>query len=93
MEKTDASRPGKTVRKGSRVVITKTIDGRDVTHRDKWSELLFWGKFVGSDASHKIINPGCGWAHYPPNGERDYDWANPRYVMTDIEDWQRWIYF
>lgn len=64
------------------------IDGRDHTPGNKWSELLFWGKFVGSDASHKIINPGCGWAHYPPNGERDYDWANPRYVMTDIEDWK-----
>jgi hypothetical protein len=50
--------------------------------------LLFWGKFVGSDHSQKIINPGCGWAHYPPNGEHDYDWANPRYVLTDIEDWR-----
>ena len=29
------------------------IDGRDTTPPEKWSELLFWGKFVGSDASHK----------------------------------------
>jgi hypothetical protein len=42
---------------------------------------------VGSDRTFKIVNPGCGWAHYPPNGERDYDWANTRYVWTDIEDW------
>jgi hypothetical protein len=65
-------------------------DGRDVTPPEKWSELLFWGKFVGSDASHKIVtNPArCGWTHYAPNSERDYDWANPRYVETDIEDWQ-----
>lgn len=65
-------------------------DGRDVTPRDKWSELLFWGKFVGSDASHKIVtNPArCGWTHYAPNSEKDYDWANPRYVETDIEDWK-----
>jgi hypothetical protein len=44
---------------------------------------LFWETFVG--------HPGplrCGWAHYPPNGETDYDWANPRYVLTDIEDWR-----
>jgi hypothetical protein len=64
------------------------IDGRDRTPSDKWSNLLFWGKFVGSDRSHKIVHPGCGWAHYPPNGERDYDWANKRFIETDIEDWK-----
>lgn len=65
-------------------------DGRDVTPPEKWSELLFWGKFVGSDASHKIVtNPArCGWTHYAPNSEKDYDWANPRFVETDIEDWR-----
>ncbi|MEX2244759.1 MAG: hypothetical protein WD716_13055 [Fimbriimonadaceae bacterium] len=66
------------------------IDGRDTTPEAKWSELLFWGKFVGSDASHKITtNPArCGWTHYAPNSESDYDWANSRYVETDIEDWK-----
>jgi hypothetical protein len=43
---------------------------------------LFWDKFVG-----RVGEGRCGWAHYPPNGERDYDWANPNYVWTDIEDW------
>ena len=64
------------------------VDGRDRTPSHQWPNLLFWGKFVGSDHSHKIVRPGCGWAHYPPNGQRDYDWANPRYVWTDIEDWR-----
>lgn len=64
------------------------VDGRDDTPKDKWDQLLFWGKFVGSDRTHKIINPGCGWAHYPPNAEKDYDWANQTYVRTDIEDWR-----
>lgn len=64
------------------------VDGRDDTPKDEWDQLLFWGKFVGSDKSHKIICPGCGWAHYPPNGEKDYDWANKTYVWTDIEDWK-----
>jgi len=65
-------------------------DGRDRTPPEKWSELLFWGKFVGSDASHKIVtNPArCGWTHYAPNSESDYDWGNPRFVETDIEDWR-----
>lgn len=63
------------------------IDGRDHTPPAKWRDLLFWGRFVGSDESHKIVEPHCGWAHYPPNGEQDYDWANPRTVLSDIEDW------
>lgn len=63
-------------------------DGRDHTPAERWSDLLFWGKFVGSDRTHKIVRPGCGWAHYPPNAERDYDWANPRSVLSDIEDWK-----
>ncbi len=44
---------------------------------------LFWNKFVGKPGEGR-----CGWAHYPPNGRRDYDWANRDYVMTDIEDWR-----
>ncbi len=44
---------------------------------------LFWDKFVGKPGEGR-----CGWAHYPPNGRRDYDWANPGYVWTDIEDWR-----
>lgn len=65
-------------------------DGRDFTPEDKWSELLFWGKFVGSDVSHKIVTKParCGWTHYAPNSESDYDWENPRFVETDIEDWK-----
>jgi hypothetical protein len=64
------------------------VDGRDRTPPEQWPSLLFWGKFVGSDQTNKIIHPGCGWAHYPPNAEQDYDWANKRYVETDIEDWK-----
>jgi hypothetical protein len=64
------------------------VDGRDRTPPEQWPSLLFWGKFVGSDRTHKIVHPGCGWAHYPPNAESDYDWANKRYVETDIEDWK-----
>lgn len=44
---------------------------------------LFWDKFVGKQGEGH-----CGWAHYPPNAERDYDWANHNYVWTDIEDWK-----
>jgi hypothetical protein len=64
------------------------VDGRDRTPPESWPELLFWGRFVGSDRSHKIVRPGCGWAHYPPNAASDYDWANPRPVLTDMDDWK-----
>jgi hypothetical protein len=43
---------------------------------------LFWNKFVGKPGEGR-----CGWSHYPPNAVRDYDWANPTYVWSDIEDW------
>jgi len=76
------------VQTGDFEAVLNWVDGRDRTPPERWDRLLFWGKFVGSDRTHKIVRPGCGWAHYPPNGERDYDWANPRYVLTDIEDWR-----
>ncbi|MEZ4673741.1 MAG: hypothetical protein R2932_05785 [Caldilineaceae bacterium] len=44
---------------------------------------LFWNKFVGKPGEGR-----CGWAHYPPNGERDYDWRNRTPILTDIEDWR-----
>lgn len=44
---------------------------------------LFWDRFVGQPGEGR-----CGWAHYPPNADRDYDWANRSYVWTDIENWQ-----
>ena len=55
------------------------IDGRDRTPAKEWPKLLFWGKFVGSDRSHKMVpvtTPDgrkvyrCGWTHYPPNASR-----------------------
>ena len=50
---------------------------REIDHK------LFWKTFVGKPGEGR-----CGWAHFPPNGERDYDWQNPKKVMSDIEDWQ-----
>lgn len=47
------------------------------------NEDLFWRKFVG-----EVGEGRCGWTHFPPNGVRDYDWANRSMVWTDIEDWR-----
>lgn len=72
------------------------VDGRDDTPEDQWGNLLFWGKFVGyfPGGNWASAAPGisrdrrCGWAHFTPNSERDYDWGNRTFVDTDIEDWK-----
>jgi len=64
------------------------VDRRETTPQDQWSSLLFWGNFVGSDITHKIVDPGCGWTHYPPNGKSDYDWRNEEYIWSDCENWK-----
>lgn len=33
-----------------------------------------------------------GTCHYPPNGERDYDWTNPRMVESTADDWLHYPY-
>lgn len=48
---------------------------------------LFWNKFVGPVGDQEG-DRRCGWSHYPPNGETDYDWQNENYVATDCEDWK-----
>jgi len=63
------------------------VDGRDETPPEQWNSLLFWGKFVGSDVSGHIIKPGCGWTHYPPNGQQAYDWFNTSPVISDCVNW------
>ncbi len=45
-----------------------------------------WKKFAQFDKSL----PGqaeVGTVHYAPNGERDYDWGNTRYVPSRCDDW------
>jgi hypothetical protein len=63
-------------------------DGRDIASREDPSKFLFWGRFVGADASGHLTSPRrCGWCHYPPNATKDYDYHNMDKVMSDIEDW------
>jgi len=69
------------------------VDGRDKTPPNEWSKLLYWGKYVGSDRSHRMVATSegfyrCGWSHVPPAGDSDYDWGNKKVVKSDIEDWR-----
>ena len=45
-----------------------------------------WNRFTLYD---KVApgRAGCGWMHYAPNSERDYDWGNPRVVWSTCDDW------
>jgi hypothetical protein len=39
---------------------------------------------------YEQIAPGqaqCGNVHFAPNSVRDYDWGNPRYVLSYCDDW------
>lgn len=42
-----------------------------------------WKRFEGKPGAWR-----CGNCHFPVNGERDYDYANMKFVESDIEDWR-----
>ncbi len=69
--------------------ILNWIDGRETLPQKEWNNLLFWGDFVGSDISHKIVKqlPSCGWTHYAPNSKNDYEWRNENPISSECEDW------
>lgn len=48
---------------------------------------LFWDRFSGRDALGRFQRGRCGNTHYPPNGERDYDYSNMNPYPSDCEDW------
>ncbi len=56
-------------------------------HQIEWLLRRFggelWRSFEGKKGDWR-----CGNAHFPPNGKKDYDWANKEIVMSDIEDWK-----
>jgi hypothetical protein len=59
---------------------------------------LFWRDFVGQEDGRTILCPWpgvgtfitgrAGWTHMPPNTTQNYDWCNPAWVASDIEDWR-----
>lgn len=45
-----------------------------------------WAKFTSIDKNNHM-NAGVGTAHFAPNSLSDYDWNNPRYVLSTCNDW------
>lgn len=44
-----------------------------------------WARFAANE--HQSGSSACGTCHYPPNGEKDYDYANQRVVESTADDW------
>ncbi len=45
-----------------------------------------WDLFTRYDQTHPD-QAHCGNVHFAPNSERDYDWGNPRPVISYCDDW------
>ncbi|MDW8328245.1 MAG: hypothetical protein RMK99_16915 [Anaerolineales bacterium] len=55
-------------------------------YRHTHGEANLWERFTRYDKTH----PGraeCGNVHFAPNSERDYDWGNPRFVVSRCHAW------
>lgn len=44
-----------------------------------------WARFAANEKQSGTA--AVGTCHYPPNGQRDYDYANPRAVESTADDW------
>jgi hypothetical protein len=44
-----------------------------------------WARFAANE--HQSGTAAVGTCHFPPNGEKHYDYANPRTVQSSADDW------
>lgn len=61
-------------------------------YRRKRGDADLWERFTRYDKTH----PGraeCGTVHFAPNSEHDYDWGNPRWVISGCDDWYHFPHF
>lgn len=62
----------------------------DYDNKAKKSELTTWEKYAGYAKIYNKYNQGMshvGNIHFPPNGVKDYDWANQAKVSTYADNW------
>jgi hypothetical protein len=50
--------------------------------RNLWHQFILYDKVAPGRAQ-------CGNVHFAPNSERDYDWGNPRFVLSSCDNWLR----
>ncbi|MNQ04295.1 hypothetical protein D3C85_170090 [compost metagenome] len=62
----------------------------DYDKKSNVSELTPWERYAGYTKNYNKFNPGkshIGNIHFPPNGEKDYNWANKTKVETYADNW------
>ena len=62
----------------------------DFDNKTTKEELTTWEKFTGYAKRYEKFNPGqshVGNVHFPPNGEKDYDWGNKTVVNSYADEW------
>ncbi len=65
----------------------------DYENKSSKQELTNWEKYAGYQKNYTKFNPEAvhiGNIHFPPNGEKDYDWKNPARVKTFADNWQHY---
>ncbi len=50
-----------------------------------------WARFAANAYQSNGV-AAVGTCHYPPNGEKDYDYKNPRKVKSSADDWYNYPY-
>jgi len=45
-----------------------------------------WSQFIRHERTHPGL-AACGNVHFAPNSTTDYDWGNPRPVLSNADDW------
>lgn len=58
--------------------------------KNKKDELSTWETYAAYALKYNKFNPGnshIGNIHFPPNGEKDYDWKNQKMVKTFADSW------
>ncbi len=53
---------------------------RQVRGENLWERFILYDKIAPGRAN-------CGWMHYAPNSQSDYEWGNTTYVPSNCDDW------
>jgi hypothetical protein len=51
-----------------------------------------WAQFTRHERTHPGL-AACGNVHFAPNSATDYDWGNPRPVLSNADDWLNYPHF
>lgn len=62
----------------------------DYDSKKSIKDLTNWERYTGYTKNYNKFNPGkshIGNIHFPPNGQKDYDWANKDKIDTYADNW------